>query len=345
MSPRASVVVLSWRAGPFLTRCLEALLHQDFQDFELILVDQGEQNGVTRAAESHFAPHFGGRLRVLWAGRNLGFAGGNNLALAYTRGEWVALLNADATPEPGWLQALVQAGEEDPHIGMCASRLILKDNLGSLDNTGHLLYADGLNVPRGRGQKPDQWEEGGEVLCPSGAAGLYRRRAVEEVGGFDPAFFAYGEDLDLGLCLRARGWRAVYVPGAVATHHLSGSLGRTHPLKVFLVERNRVRVAVRHFPGWVLLDLPLFTALRYGGTVWSALHGRGPLAAVKPGWMSMITVALATGLGHGVALLELPWTLASRRRLHLAGIHSSALYGTWLNQFGASLEEVSQMSL
>ena len=72
---------------------------------------------------------------------------------------------------------------------------------------------------------------------------------LEEIGGFDDDFFLYCEDTDLGLRARWAGWKCLYVPEAVVEHHYSHSAGRASPLKAYYVERNRLFVLVKNFPG------------------------------------------------------------------------------------------------
>jgi GT2 family glycosyltransferase len=86
------------------------------------------------------------------------------------------------------------------------------------------------------------------VLFPDAAAALYRRAMLDEVGVFDESFFAYGDDADVGLRGRLAGWTCRYVPSAVVYHIHSATAGEFSALKAFLIERNRLFVAVKLFP-------------------------------------------------------------------------------------------------
>jgi len=96
-------------------------------------------------------------------------------------------------------------------------------------------------------------------LFPDGAAALYRRKMLDEIGLFDEAFFAYGDDADLGLRGRLGGWTCIYVPSAVVYHVHSATAGEFSPLKAFLIERNRIFVLVKLFPPALRLLSPFFT--------------------------------------------------------------------------------------
>src|SRR5512135_1918794 len=104
-SPLVSIIIVSWNSGKHLPRCLESLSQQTFRDFETILVDNGSKdNSIDHLEESH--P--GIELRVERLAENLGFTAGNNIGARLARGEWLVLLNADAFPEPDWLEELVK---------------------------------------------------------------------------------------------------------------------------------------------------------------------------------------------------------------------------------------------
>ena len=359
-------MLLNYRSGADLPACLGGLLAQDFTDFEVLLVDQGQEDGSTDDALRVFSDAFGTRLRPIRAGKNLGTAGGFNLALRHARGRWLALLDTDAVPDPPWLGALVRAGEAGEGVGMCASRIRLLTAPGRLENAGHGLYADGLVVPRGRGAADGaRWSVPGEVLCPSGAAGLYRLEAVRGVGGFAEGFFSHGEDLDMGLSLRARGWRCLYVPEATVRHHLSGTWGRRSLRKAYLTERNRVWIAVRHFPRPALMALPAYTVWRWTLSVRAGLLGDGPLGPLftdARGVTSLDDPPMGRLRGTGVqagavtrlallggavlaaqaaATLGLPGQLRSRRQLDEIQAMGAEGLPELLTRFGASAQEAA----
>jgi GT2 family glycosyltransferase len=203
-------------------------------------------------------------IRVVFLPENRGFAGGCNAGILAARGRYIATLNNDAEPDPGWLAALVQGVESAPRVGMCASKILLHGDRRRIDKVGHLIYLDGLNHGRGSGEiDHGQYDTPCEVLFPDGAAALYRREMLDEIGLFDETFFAYGDDADLGLRGRLAGWTCRYVPTAVVYHIHSATAGEFSALKAFLIERNRLFVAVKLFPLRLLLLTPLFTSVRF----------------------------------------------------------------------------------
>jgi GT2 family glycosyltransferase len=264
--PLFSVIVLNWNGRHLLEECLDSVMAQTFRDFELILVDNGSGDGSAAWAEERW----GGKVRVLALPANRGFAGGNNEGIRAARGAYAVLLNNDTAADSGWLAALAAAAARHPEAGMFTPKILNYFRRHEIDNTGHLVYPDGLARGRDRLERDDgRFDEEGETLYPSGCAGVYRRDMLEEIGLLDEAFFAYGEDVDLGLRARWAGWKCYYVPGAVVYHKYSATAGTYSPGKAFLVERNRVWILVKNFTPAAVALSPVYTAWRY----WTHLKG------------------------------------------------------------------------
>jgi GT2 family glycosyltransferase len=264
--PLISVIVVNWNGRHLLNACLESLERQTCPNTEFILVDNGSTDG-SPALLTEWATRLS-RAECVLLPTNTGFCKGNNIAFSRARGEWIALLNTDAVAEPNWLAELVRYGKPHQRIGMLASKILLQSPSNVIDKVGHLIYWDGQN--RGRGTMlPDigQYETPEETLWPDACAALYHRKVFEETGGFDETFFAFGDDADLGMRARLLGWKAWYVPSAVVHHQHSASFGAYSPLKVMLVERNRVLLAVKNFPWFLILQSPFWTVRRL---LWNA---------------------------------------------------------------------------
>lgn len=269
----ASVIVPNHDRKELLASCLESLDAQSFRDFETIVVDNGSKDGSREFLESRKT----NALRPVFLDDNLGFAAACNAGIALARGRYVATLNNDAQADPLWLESLVKAMDANPQSGMAASKILMLPEKLVIDKVGHLIYFDGLNHGRGCGEiDRGQFDKTKECLFPDGAAALYRKEMLDQIGGFDERFFAYGDDCDLGLRGRRAGWSCVYVPEARAYHIHSATAGRYSPLKAFLIERNRIWVAIKHFPLPLLLASPFFTLTRFAAHAFGAIFHIGP---------------------------------------------------------------------
>ena len=239
----------------------------------MVIVDNSGQGLVRRNGT-------GAGARVIENQRNAGFGTAINQGLRASASPYVATLNDDAVAHPRWLDELVAALEARPDVGMCASQVRLFGE-PRLDSAGMLVARDGSSRQRGHGRPPESFPVGEEALMPSGSAALYRRSMLEEIGGFDDHFFLYCEDTDVGLRARWAGWKCLYVPGAVVEHHYSHSAGRASPLKAYYVERNRLFVLVKNFPGRMLPAAPFVALARYWWHAWYILKGQGSAARFR----------------------------------------------------------------
>ena len=301
-----SVVVVNWNGIRYLAECLESLRRQAYSSRELIVVDNASTDGSREWLRASAAD------RLVELERNTGFAGGVNAGIHASRGEFIALLNSDAVATEDWLEMLVEP-MSDLAVGMVASKILFYDRRHVIDKAGHLLYPDGLNRGRGAGEADcGQFETPEEALFPDGCAALYRRSMLDDVGLFDEQFFSYGDDAELGLRARWRGWRCRYAPGARVYHRHSSSLGRYSPLKAYLVERNRVWLAVKLFPWPLLAVTPLFTLWRFWWHSRSLVASRG-LAGGVAREHSRKDLFLALVRAYGSAAAGLPAVLRKRR--------------------------------
>lgn len=300
MTPTVSVVIVNFNRRDLLARAVDSVHAQSRKDVEIVVVDNGSVDGsmeYLRTIESE-------NVRVVSLSTNQGFAGGCNAGIRPARGRFIVTLNNDAEASPRWLEELLKVAESDPSVGMCASKIVFHGDHGRIDKVGHLIYLDGLNHGRGSGE-PDvgQFEREEEVLFPDGAAALYRREMLDGIGLFDETFFAYGDDADLGLRGRLAGWNCIYVPTAIVYHRHSATSGKFSAFKAFLIERNRIWVAVKIFPLPLLLLSPAFTLLRFAFHAYGALFmvgSSGQYAADSSRVQLALTIlkAYASGLRH-----------------------------------------------
>lgn len=299
-----------WNSASDLPRCIASLVAQDWPTVELVLVDNASRDGSLAFAR-HAWPATRGPLRWHRNADNLGFAAACNQGMELSSGALVLWLNPDTASAPDLLRELVE-GLDRHGAGIGVPRIELDDDPVHIDNTGQGIARDGLNWCRGRGrpgEAPDDPE--GPVLLPSGACVLWRREVLERVGLLDPAFFAYGEDAELGLRAARQGFQTVYLPRARLRHRLSASWGLFSLRKVWLVERNRWRIAVAHLPADWLLLAPATATLRLALTAGRGLAGQGVAAQVPGGRRELLP--LIVGSAWLAAAVGLPRALMRRR--------------------------------
>jgi GT2 family glycosyltransferase len=219
VTSRVAVCIVTYDSERCLRRCLEALEAQTRRPAHILVWDNASGDESAAVAKRHGAD-------VVLASTNVGFARAVNELIPRTTTPYVLLLNPDAYLQPRYVELLEQAADADPGIGSVTGKLVRSTrhgNLPVLDSTGHVLYRNRVAANRGENE-PDrgQHDTAGEVFGVCAAAALYRRAMLEDVRlgpeYFDSRFFLYLEDVDLDWRARLRGWKAWYVPAAVAEH-------------------------------------------------------------------------------------------------------------------------------
>lgn len=269
-----AVVIVNWNAGDWLRRVLAGLSQQTFRDFSVVLVDNASSDDSIDRARKYLPD-----VTCLLQARNLGFAAANNLAVRVADCEWIALLNPDAIPEPEWLERLINASTNNPDFSFFGSRQLMAATPDRLDGVGDAYHVSGLAWRLGYGQADARSHANAdpvEIFSPCAAAGLYKRAAFMQAGGFDERYFCYFEDVDLGFRLRLAGHRALYVPDAVVHHAGSVTSGHRSAFSLYHGQRNLVWTFVKNMPANLLWRyLPLHILMNLAMIVRYALRGQG----------------------------------------------------------------------
>ncbi len=242
----ASIIVVNYNGRHLLDSCLQSLERQTLSRdlYEIILIDNASTDGSVESVRERFPS-----VRTLSMPRNLGFAAGNNVGFRIARGQYLAILNNDAEAHSNWLAQMLAAIAQSPSIGGIASKICFRREPSRINSAGLLLYRDGRGGDRGYLEMDvGQCETPMEVFGACGAAAMYRREMIAELGGFDERLFMYYEDLDLAWRARCRGWTFVYEPRAIVLHDHCGSSGNGSPFFHFHIERNRVLVNLKNAP-------------------------------------------------------------------------------------------------
>ena len=332
-----SFIILNWNNKKTIFECLDSLLIQTYPSLEMIVVDNGS---VDRSVDM-IEKRYGTQIQLIRNPKNLGFAGGVNRGLEAVQGEYVALLNSDATLEPEWTQEMVKGIQQSSTVGMCACKTYLAGQKTVLDNTGEVICRDCLGLARGRLEKDlGQYDRSDDVLCPSGCAALYRKKMLEDIGGLDKKFFAYAEDIEIGIKGRWLGYTCRYIPTAVAYHHLSRSSGVLSSLKAYGVERNRLWIMIKCFPIKDLLLSFFYTALRYFYHAYGMVIKKGPASeyARQFNFLALPWIVLRA---HLSTLYHLKHLLSERARFRRKIVLSPKQFEELLKKYTVSAKQAA----
>lgn len=317
-------IVVNYGGGEALGRCVASLLEQDPAPTRTLVIDNDSPDAAPGAALDQLPAG----VELVRLSSNDGFAAGVAAGLSRSREPTVLTLNPDTRLLPGCLAAATAALEADHQLGSVALRALQEHDDSRLD-------ASGIGITSTCGQI--NWDHGlteaqaghetVEVLGPLGGAALWRRKAIERAGGFDPRFFLYWEDVDMALRLNRAGYTCRTVPEARVLHEGGGSTEHGSSLNVRQMVANHWPCLVGSLPGRVLVRrapwlavAPLRAALLYArrGRAGAALHGllRGLLATPAALWRRRYLHR--SGSGHkAAARVTALMAAADRNRLRL----------------------------
>jgi GT2 family glycosyltransferase len=283
--PSLAVIVVTYNSRADVQPLLDAVVPQLAPRDELIVVDNDSSDG-TAAFIRDRAP----RATVRNTGRNLGFAGAANVGVQMSGTDLVLLLNPDAVPQPGCLDRLAAAAIEQPAWG-CWQALVTLPGGSTINAAGGRVHFLGFGWAGAWGEPVATHTVRMPIGFASGAALCVRRELWARLGGFDPHYFMYCEDLELGLRVHSAGWDVGIVPAAIVEHGYEFDKGTQ---KWFYLERNRWATIIATYPGRLLILL-LPALLAFELALW-IVASRGGWAGAK----RRATVAVLRDLRHNI---------------------------------------------
>ena len=267
MRPTLSVLIVAYENRDDLTKTLPALLPELGEGDELVVVENKPGDGCAETVRE-LAP----RALIVPMGGNAGFAAGINAGAEAAKGELLVILNPDATPQPGFGEAIRRPWVDGRAWGAWQA-LVADGKLCSINSAGNPLHFTGITWAGGHGRPLDRAPTAGEVTVASGACLAIPAENWRRLGGFPAEFFLYHEDVDISVRLRAGGMAIGIEPAAVVAHDYEFGANEQ---KWFWLERNRLAFIVRTYPGSLLLLLaPALLATELALLLVSATGGWG----------------------------------------------------------------------
>lgn len=242
-----SILVVNWNGRKLLSECLRGLAHQTYRNRPVILADNGSTDDSIELVRN-----LDPSIEIVALPINCGFSGGNIAALTRAKGPFVALVNNDVVLEPDWLDQLIKPMLADSTVGICASQIRFTSG-GKINSAGDGITVAGVGFNRGLGADGAEFASPRAVFGACGAAVLYRRAMLDEIGFLDDDFFLYDEDTDLSFRAQLAGWKCLYVPSAVAHHVGNATAGRLSDAHVYYHTRNLEFVWLKNMPAALML--------------------------------------------------------------------------------------------
>ncbi len=262
---KLSIIILSYNTKDLLRKCLRSVkkAKRNGLVLQVIVVDNASRDGSPKMVEKEFP-----WVELIASRINLGYAGGNNLGLKRSGGDYILFLNSDVEIKKDALVQIVEFLDNDKTVGAITPRVDLY--VGGMDPDCHrgfptpwasLTYFLGLERVFPKSKIFGKYHMGymdfnrpHEIDAGFGTFMIVRKEVVDQVGVWDEKYFFYGEDLDFFYRIKKSGWKVMFYPRVLALHHKGASSGLRKESKD-VTNANReitVRTAKASIKAWEL---------------------------------------------------------------------------------------------
>ncbi len=246
-SPKISVIIVNYNGKKLLEKCLESLFKIDYNNFEVILVDNNSTDGSMEFVTKNYP-----KIIVIKLDSNKGFAEPNNIGTKIAKGEYLLFLNNDTVTTTNFISEMVNVLEKDEKIAICQSLLLKPD--GNIDSSGD--FIDKMGIVYNSKTKTDEIKE---ISSARGACMLIRKKIFDKLGGFDEKFFFSFEDVDLGWRSWILGYKVVIVPNSIVYHDAGKTSSKLKSEVAYHGLKNQLSMKITNFePRFALRSLLLF---------------------------------------------------------------------------------------
>jgi GT2 family glycosyltransferase len=256
IEPLVSIITVNFNQKEVTLSFLESLGNISYKNIEVFVVDNASKENPKTDILKIFPD-----VKVICSHKNLGFAGGNNLAIVQAKGKYIMFLNNDTEVLPGFLEPLVEVMENEANVGICSSKLLFFSSPNILQYAGssplHPIKIQSFAFGYGK-EDLNQFDEIKETSLAHGAAMLVRAEAIKKVGLMPEEYFLYYEEIDWCESIKREGYKIMFVPDSIVLHKESISIGKQSYIQVFYKTRNRILLARKWRKG-----LTKFLALAY----------------------------------------------------------------------------------
>ena len=260
--PLVSIVVLNYNAKEFLINCIDSIFHSNYQNFEVILVDNNSNDNSFHICKKNYP-----EINLIVNNSNLGYCGGNNIGIKQAKGKFIIILNPDTIVEPEWINEFLKSYKKFGDA-IYQPKFISTDDHEMLLSTGQMINLFGFGFSRDKGSNSKNKKyESEKIAYASGTCMFLPSTLMKNLNYFDNFLFAYHDDLD--LCWRAsmKNIHSYFVPNSIVFHPREGYAFKWSSYKFYLMERNRMYCLLTHysrktlvklFPSLFIIDVGVF---------------------------------------------------------------------------------------
>ncbi|KFM20126.1 glycoprotein 3-alpha-L-fucosyltransferase [Marine Group I thaumarchaeote SCGC AAA799-P11] len=272
--PKISIIIVNYNGKTLLEKCLESLYKVNYDNVEVILVDNNSTDGTMEFVTKNYPS-----IITIKLNSNKGFAEPNNIGSKIAKGEYLLFLNNDTVVTPDFVSELVKVMESDKKTAICQSLLLKPD--GTIDSSGD--FIDKLGVVYNSKTKSDEIRT---ISSARGASMLIRNSVFKKLDGFDEKFFVSFEDVDLGWRTWILGYRVKLVPKSIVYHHGGTTIEKIKSEIAFHGFKNQLSMKITNFEPILAVKNMLKFFIIYGTRelkIWFdyKIYGRTKLSSTK----------------------------------------------------------------
>lgn len=286
--PLVSIVSINFNQSAMTCDMIESIKKITYPNYEIIIVDNGSSASDPQKIKAQYP-----EISLIVSDKNLGFAGGNNLGIRESKGEYILFLNNDTEVEPDFMEPLVRQILKDQSIGLVSPKIkyFFSENQNTIQYAGSI----GINPSTGRGQKigsfhfdKGQFNDIRETQLGHGAAMLIPAKVIKEVGLMPDIFFLYYEEHDWCEKIKQAGYKVYYVGTSTVYHKESMSVGKDSPLRTYYMTRGRLLYTRRNTSGMTKFAALAFFSLLSLPKNTLALLFHGELKLLRAFWAAFL---------------------------------------------------------
>jgi GT2 family glycosyltransferase len=273
-----SFIIPNYNGKEFIHVCIDSILKQSFNDYEIIVVDDHSTDGSAEYIKSRWH-----NVPILSLDENSGFCHAVNAGIKASHGNYIALINSDVELDPRWLEYMITAIESHNDAFSINSKILNFYNRTKIDDAGDVYTGEGRAFKRGYNQPAERYTDAAEIFSASGAASLFKADILNELHGLDEGFVAYLDDVDLGFRARLLGYKNYFEPQAIAYHMVNMAYKKRSVFMASLILKNNMAVIAKDMPGPLIIKFFPWLILGHLRTV-KYIFSVGGIKAVFKGY-------------------------------------------------------------
>lgn len=283
--PLVSVIIVNYNGYHLLKNCINSILKNSYSNYEIIIVDNGSTDGTLKKIKTDFKSNLL-KIKILDLKKNFGPALARNKGFEISKGEIISFLDNDTQVDLDWITNAVKLFKKNPKIGAIQSKLLLLDQINKIDYVGEVLGSLGFLKPIALYGDIDngQYNQSYPILAAKSAGMFIKKKAFVDANQFDPDYFIFMEETDLGWRTWLAGYQNIFCPNSIVYHQFSSTkdivdpnfnnyLVRFHGTKNYiqtLIKNLSLKNLIKILPIHLFLWLSLATFLLLSGKFKSA---------------------------------------------------------------------------